>query len=99
MEKSYIEAALSPGLPEEMAAKIIGTGLRNINETIDREVLGKYAAIDMPMVVAELEAVAQGIRAVTGEEANRIADSIKSRITVMSVDAAEFQKQIGEVTA
>ena len=94
MKKSYMEEAFLANVTGADVFKIIVAGIKDIHQTIHREIIEQYDIVDLPIIVAVLEAIAQGLRGATDESGNELADKIKSHINVVTVDGEELQRQM-----
>lgn len=94
MKKSYIEESYLANNAGTDGFEIIKAGLDDICKAICREVFDKHMFEDFPLIIAGLEAIAQGLRNVIGENGNELADIIKSGISMAIIDGSELQRQM-----
>ena len=85
------------GTSEENCEKIIFDGMKDIFETVNREIVDKHTKGDFPAIIAVLEKVAQALRMTVGDTGNELADDLKNKIGVDAINKAEFLRQCREI--
>lgn len=92
MKKSYMEKACLANVIGDDISEVIGEGIDDIFRAVQCDVVDKYEGKDIPVIVAVMEAIAQGLRNEMKESGNWVADEIKRYINVVIVDDTETSK-------